>query len=102
MEMRAELVARGHDFQDSVAQLLGIERAYPDPVDRRALGDHLEQRLEADRRIEVASVAAKMNAGQDDLAKARGRQRSSASKMRRGSTLREVPREVGTIQKLQN
>src|ERR1700683_1242845 len=43
MKMRAELVTRSHDFQNSVTQFFGVERAYPDPIDRRALGDHLEQ-----------------------------------------------------------
>src|ERR1700688_4553955 len=74
MKMRAELFARGHDFDNPVAQLFGVERTYPDPIDRRALGDHLEQGLKADRRIEVAPVTAQMNASQDDLAKARGRE----------------------------
>src|SRR5579859_1321256 len=70
MEMGAEFRARRDYFDYPIAQLLGIERTQPDSPDRRALFDHLKQRFEGNRRIEVLAVAAQMDPGQDNLLEA--------------------------------
>src|SRR5215469_8874764 len=62
--MRAETGIRRDDIDDAVAQLLGIERAYPNALNLTALGDHFEQVREFNRRRKVLPVAAKMNAAQ--------------------------------------
>src|SRR5262249_38212137 len=70
MQVRTKLIARAYDPQNFIAQLFRVERTQADTADRRSLGDHLEQPLEADRRIEIASIAAEMYAGEYRLTEA--------------------------------
>src|ERR1700720_1500055 len=70
MQMRAEFFAARYYLDDPVAQFFGIERAYPYPLERASLGDHLEQIGQLDRRVQVLAVAAQMHSGKNDFLEA--------------------------------
>src|SRR5580692_5431410 len=68
--MRAEFRAARDCVDDPVAQLFGVERAYPHPLDWASLGDHLEQVCQLDRRVEIFAVTAQMHARKNDFLEA--------------------------------
>src|SRR5579862_3396264 len=70
MQMRAEFFAARDYLDDPVAQLFGIERAYPHPLDWASLGDHFEQASQLDGRIEILAVTAQMHSSKDDFLEA--------------------------------
>src|ERR1700689_284230 len=70
MKMRTKFRAARYYFDDPVPQLLGIERANPDPLDRTSLGDHFEQAGQFHLRLEVLAITAEMHPGQNDFLEA--------------------------------
>src|SRR6266851_5278879 len=61
MKMRAKLFAARNYLHDAIAQLLGIERAYPHTLNRASLSDHLQQIRQINSRLQVFAITAEMH-----------------------------------------